>query len=301
MKTSFGPMDGPQWDRHCQGLLSLRHRDTDYQKVPAKFGGDYGIEGFTKSGDAYQCYCAEGEPTDKELYENQRDKITEDINKLINNEAKLCSILGGTKIKKWVFLTPDYKDKALLKHCAKKQEEVRRKGCTHIDADFTIVIQTEDHFIPEAQLLLSAGKGQVSIPMPIIESAEIVSWKNSQNDIYVKLLEKISKIPDVRNADEYAELNIQRYLEGMQRLDDLRKKFPTHWEKVIEIKRQQERKVKRYTLAPNTEPGVFIEGCMREFEIMVEKTLGSSIDPALSASLAEEAISGLLVECPLDF
>jgi hypothetical protein len=301
MQTSFGPMDGPQWERHSHQLLALRHREDDYQKVPAKFGGDLGIEGFTKNGVAYQCYCPSDNPTDKELYEHQRDKITEDIGKLIKNEKQLSSLLGTTKITKWVFLTPDYKNKALLAHCAKKEEEVRRKSCAHISTSFSIVIKTETDFIPEGQTLVSAGKGQVSISIPVIASPDIISWKNSQGDMYVKLLGKISKIPQVKNPDSYAELNIQRYLEGQQRLDQLRKTFPIHWEKVIEIKRQQERKVKRYTVAPSMEAGLFIENCMKEFEVMVEKTLGNSIDPALSASLAEESISGLLVECPLDF
>jgi hypothetical protein len=301
MKTSFGPMDGPEWERHSHQLLSLRHRDDDYQKVPAKFGGDFGIEGFTKSGIAYQCYCPSDEPTDKELYKHQRVKITEDIGKLIKNEKQLSSLLGTTKITKWVFLTPDYKDKALLAHCAKKEKEVRQRSCSHIDANFSIVIKTEADFITEGQTLISAGKGQVSISIPVIASPDITSWKNSQGDMYVKLLAKISKIPKVKDADGYAELNIQRYLEGQQRLDQLRKTFPIYWEKVIEIKRQQERKVKRYTVAPNIEAGLFIENCMKEFESMVERTLGNSIDPALSASLAEESISSLLVECPLDF
>jgi hypothetical protein len=62
-------MDGNAWEEYCHHLLRIRH--TDYQKVPAKYGGDLGIEGFTFSGLVFQCYCCDDDPSGRDLYEKQ--------------------------------------------------------------------------------------------------------------------------------------------------------------------------------------------------------------------------------------
>ena len=57
MNTSNGNMCGSEWDEYCHRLLSLKYSNY-YQRVPSKFGGDLGIEGFVQhSGIVFQCYC----------------------------------------------------------------------------------------------------------------------------------------------------------------------------------------------------------------------------------------------------
>jgi len=56
-------------------LLKRHHGHTNYQEVPAKHGGDLGLEGFSTNGCAYQCYAAQGYRDTNSLYEAQRDKM----------------------------------------------------------------------------------------------------------------------------------------------------------------------------------------------------------------------------------
>ena len=65
--------------------------------------GDLGIEGFTRTGKVFQCYCPEAPYEADELYEKQRDKINKDLNKLIKYKDELRKYLRRCKNKNLVF------------------------------------------------------------------------------------------------------------------------------------------------------------------------------------------------------
>ena len=86
--TAHGTFDGDSWEKFCQVCFKLKYEVDGYQEIPA-WQGDFGIEGFTRTGTLFQCYCPDEDYSGDELYEKQRDKITEDLNKLIKNEVPL--------------------------------------------------------------------------------------------------------------------------------------------------------------------------------------------------------------------
>src|SRR5678815_4735884 len=94
---------GDEWQERVCLWLSIRHRE-DWVSVPDSHGGDFGIEGFTRSGLAYQCYAAHGLPNVADLYEKQRRKMTADIKKFCENCDELKKIFGTTKIKRWILV-----------------------------------------------------------------------------------------------------------------------------------------------------------------------------------------------------
>jgi hypothetical protein len=153
MRVSFGHIGGNQWEEYCQKLFKLKYENQNYQEIPARYSGDLGLEGHTTTGKAFQCYCPDNDPTSKELYEGQRDKITDDIGKLIKNEFKLLKILGATKIKSWYLVTPKYENKDLLAHCKKKASHVLSKKCSHIAEGFDVFIQTETDYMVESTFI----------------------------------------------------------------------------------------------------------------------------------------------------
>lgn len=75
-----GYMTGNEWEDLCVRCYRIRYQKDNYTEIPAIQGGDAGIEGFTNKGVVHQCYCPEREYTDDQLYEHQRDKLT-DIHK----------------------------------------------------------------------------------------------------------------------------------------------------------------------------------------------------------------------------
>lgn len=84
-----GYMTGNAWEELCVKCYRLRYQREHYTAIPAVQGGDAGIEGFTHSGIVHQCYCPERIYSDNELYTHQRDKLTADIEKLMNNGERL--------------------------------------------------------------------------------------------------------------------------------------------------------------------------------------------------------------------
>lgn len=59
--------DGDQWESFCHTCLKHRHQNDNYKPVDAvsykpideKDKGDYGLDGYTATGIAYQCYLPE--------------------------------------------------------------------------------------------------------------------------------------------------------------------------------------------------------------------------------------------------
>ena len=93
IKGKYGNYDGNHWEEVCQQCMKIKYQKDGYQELPA-CQGDLGIEGFTRNGTVIQCYCPDEDYAPKEMYEKQRDKVTTDLQKLINNKyiPKLISV-----------------------------------------------------------------------------------------------------------------------------------------------------------------------------------------------------------------
>ena len=70
-QRKYGDFEGDSWEDFCQQCLKIRYRDEKYQEIPAHFGGDMGIEGFTRTGKVFQCYC----PDEYFWHQNLQAKI----------------------------------------------------------------------------------------------------------------------------------------------------------------------------------------------------------------------------------
>ena len=231
MIIAIGEVDGDLWEEYCQKVFRLRYKDNGYQEVPAKYGGDLGIEGFTKDGIVFQCYCPDGVPSSDELYTNQRDKITRDISKLVKNGKDLIKLMGDTKIKEWHFVTPLYENKELLSHCQKKVKEVLEKNCDHISSTFSILVKTDDDYIEERGIIVGVGIYSISISHKV-EDTDIIDWKSKNNNLINTLDRKLEKI--VKDDDKrlrLIEINLKNYLIGQRIMEHIRIGFPEHHEK----------------------------------------------------------------------
>jgi len=233
MRTSLGQMDGNSWEEYCQKLLRMRY--ADYQEVPAQFGGDLGIEGFTLSGIVFQCYCPDEDPSGKDLYEYQRDKITKDITKLIKNSHKISALGAGT-IREWHFLTPRYNSRHLLDHCRKKESEVRNKNLPTIDTGFTIYLKVDDDYIAERQIYLGTGHTQIQPSTEDIPQEKLEELLGSANAIVLNIKSKLGKL--ALNPSHHLSLTrelIEGYVIGQNELATMNEKFPSTYSSVIQL------------------------------------------------------------------
>ena len=145
------PMDGDEWQNWANQLLTERYSPTNYVKIPDT-EGDGGLEGFTrKEGHAFQSYGAESGKTAKQLYEAQRNKMTDDINKFINNRQLLSKLLGQTKITCWTLFVPRQSLKDLVAHANVKTQEVLAATLPYVAPGFYVTICDEEHFASERE------------------------------------------------------------------------------------------------------------------------------------------------------
>jgi hypothetical protein len=302
MNTSIGQFDGPRWEKYCQRLLKLKYGDDGYQEVPARYGGDLGIEGYTQTGIVFQCYCPDGNPSSQELYEKQRNKITADTGKLKKYENELTKLLGDIKIRWWHFLTPSYDSRHLLSHCNQRTSKVLSWGCQHIHSDFRILLRDEDCFIREREVLLGRLDYDISLDAVDVAAADIEDWIADNNALYATLDDKLSKVvTDSGRRNRYSKKNIELYLQGQNMLDDMLASFPEYYQNLMKLKAAKAMKAEHDSLLQIQPPKDFLISVGEEYQEALLSDLGAALAPGMSEILVREAVASWLIECPLDF
>ncbi|PZV23334.1 MAG: hypothetical protein DCF12_19210 [Snowella sp.] len=306
-QLSIQEWSGEEWEKLIQRLLKRHHGHTNYQEVPAKHGGDLGLEGFSTNGFAYQCYAAQGQRDTKSLYEAQRDKITTDINKFINNGSDLMRLFGDIIICRWCLVVPIYESKQLLEHATKKTQQVLARNLPYVAPDFRIMIVTYQNFEKEIQELATAGVLKIDTTLENIKvEPEIVEqWlsDNSDGELLNKLDFKSRKIKNLVAAQKTEAFKNQianNYLIGQNLLSELNKKFPDLYSRIKNCKITYETNLALKSLLNTHSPNTHLDNILNEYSNQLSKEI-----PNLSSShiqiLCYEAISDWLMRCPLDF
>ncbi|MEV1002800.1 hypothetical protein [Nonomuraea sp. NPDC050202] len=217
------------WEEYCILLLTRQWGADKVQRVPARHGGDLGIEAFTHDGHALQCYAPEDESTVKDRYENQRDKLTEDLGKLEKNEKELLRLLGGVRIKCYLFMVPVFDSSKIVQHASGKAEEYRQKSLPHLHEDFHIIVCTDDQFAFTRDQILRRPYSLIETQTSGVE--EVREWILSNEASVDAMKRKLAtpELPEPRRT-RYIEGLITQYIEGANGLDKLRAKYPDQWE-----------------------------------------------------------------------
>lgn len=293
-----------QWEEYCVRLLQARYPLGEFQPVPATDRGDYGIEGFATDGCAFQCYASEALATG-DLYEHQRSKMHEDIQKFINNSAGLKKLLAGIVIKNWVFLVPEVRSKKLIEYAGRKQEEVRSAKLSYAHPEFHISVLTDDAFATERAMLIHTGAQVLHLPELPVPPSSIDAWEsNASNDpLNARLADKIGRMSSftaepMRHA--FRREMIRRFIAGENMLDQVRAYSPETWEDILEIKTARESVMRAEQILSGHTPQRFIE-TQREELVARYKHRITGLSHETFDTLSWEAISEWLVRCPLDF
>lgn len=305
--------NGDEWEEFCHSCLKIKHQHDNYKSVDASSGGDSGIDGFTATGEVYQCYCPEKEYSDKELYEKQRDKITKDIQKLYDYQSSIKPLLNGVKIKNWHFTTPLYKEKSLILHCNEKENLVKSWNLDFIDVNFKIAITDIGHFrqvmlyvLPDVRKVAgSAIDFTVSVP----DSSILEEYKKNtgNNHLINNAVDKNTKLFP-KNGVDYSEsilertnLTIEDYLIGENIKKLWSNEFDSQYEKFLRLISTMEREVKKQSTLPFEDNAKKVD----EIRNMVKHKLDIEFPNFLSESNKEEIASAVvadwLMRCPLNF
>jgi hypothetical protein len=295
--------EGEEWEKHIQILLKMHYGVGNYQEVKAKHMGDYGIEGYSTCGSVFQCYATEAYET-KQKYEAQRNKITTDINKFINNKDKLIEVFGKTIINRWILLVPSFDSVWLVQHASKKAEDVLKANLPYVSQDFKVIIETDECFLKEIKVLTGVGAIEYDAPDLEIKNTDREHWLKSNHGLVNNLELKGNKIPKI-NADGKIEgfksLIVGHYLRGQNYLENLNNYNPDLYARISDCKLTYEYGLETmsYISSPSA-PDIHLQDAKKEYFEQLQKSF-----PNLPISKIEilvwEAISDWLMRCPLDF
>ncbi|MEK4192836.1 hypothetical protein NYE59_07170 [Paenibacillus sp. FSL L8-0323] len=309
IKTRFGQYNGDSWEETCQLFLKKKYHSQDYQEMVAHSQGDLGIEGFTRTGLVFQCYCPDEEYESKKLYELQRDKITTDLGKLSKNKKELIKYFGDVKIKKWIFLTPIYRNKELISHCQQKAIEFKKNYEMKdlLDDEFDVLVQDEGFFVEEMLYVKAVLEEKIDINVATPTVEEVIDWKQCEAESVQILFRKISKLfHGNSNAEvytnKYVDIIIRNFIKGQNVFDELRDNHPALLEKLVRIKSGIESHIEQELLLTTLQPKEFIQGVQSKYKSALEsEAFGRMISYVLQEDVVKEAEADWLVRCPLDF
>lgn len=304
-RTKYGPFNGDTWEDLCQQIFKKKYGSIGYQEMKAS-PGDFGIEGFTKkSGLAFQCYCPDNNYTQDELYEKQRDKITKDLKKLKTYEKELKSRLGDTKIKEWVFVSPELNHNKLLEHAQKKLEELKDLGLSIISEDITILLKDADFYTTEInhfqiingeKLVFDDGVQTLSIHESDEDLSEYEKNINRKNKVRCNHKsssddEKLRKINEITNKN---------WLEGEGFIKKIETAAPKIYHHIVRVINQYEDEV--------SEISISWTGTADDLTTKVKENLFQRLRdeiPDMSATdqrkISNHMVAKWIALCPLDF
>lgn len=302
---------GDSWEELCVQCYRLRYQAHHYQAIPSVHDGDAGIEGFTNSGVVHQCYFPERKYSDQEHYEHLRKKLTNDINKLLNNGARL-RMLGVPIIREWHFNIPEYRDTRILTHAVNKSIEVLEakkrdpKALEHISEDFTIIIKVADDFRPEISRIVRTTITDKKIDLSI-KHTSTPDWNKCDSEKVKNIRGKIGAVMNTGEDDEslnkLAQVFIESYISGLDILSSLQINFPEIYDDLLRLESAYKNEVRIRTLL-NTNRSMnqnVFNSILEAFQQKLEKDFSHSLTQAAISELKLDLVASWLADCSMDF
>lgn len=309
-----GYMNGNAWEDLCVMCYRMRYQDEHYTPISAAQGGDGGIEGFTQNGIVHQCYCPEKHYSDDDNYKHMRNKMTEDIGKLLKPEyIKRLKDWGVPRIKEWHFVIPEQKDSRIVKHAETKRKEVlaakeaNKTMYTHIDDDFKIYIMCADDFLPEISRIVLAPHKDYLLNLAIrdVDALDYTKCDSEKVENIKRKIKAIKNTNDDADVDVVYLVNyyIKSYLSGVAILNKLRLSFPEIHESLIELEQscKNDVSVKTRIITDNLGNAHIFNEILNDFENKLKEQFTTTINLASIGELKQDLIASWLADCSMEF
>lgn len=307
-----GYMDGDAWEDLCVRCYRMKYQGEHYVAIPAVHKGDAGIEGYTKSGIVHQCYCPERSYSDNELYSHQRDKLSADIKKLIENAPRMKA-LGIPLIHEWHFNIPEYKDSRILAHATAKQAEVLSEksknpsACSHIADDFQIIIKIAEDLAPEISNILRTTITNNRLNLAVQHSSS-PDWTKCDSTKVENIRRKIKAVMHIDDDSDPAlnrviGLYVDYYISGMENMSNLRIGFPEIYEDLYRLEQIFKNEVSIRTLM-NTDHSMnqsVFTTILSDFGEKLEKEFSTIFNQASISEVKQDLIASWLADCSMEF
>ena len=290
------------WERYVKGLLSIRY-SSNFVAVPDGHGGDFGLEGFTRDGHAYQCYFCDEPVSVRERFEKQQTKIRKDLKKFVDNSQHLTKLLGLTKITQWNLVVPKHDSALLVQYAQKKAAEIMDLGLPYVGDTFVVNILTDDSF-PQERHILTRKPEVLARTVSIVPGDDAIQCYEKDKPALVSTLDrKINKLKTLETPSRRSEFRkkiLEFYLAGQNSLEELHRKWPTIYEDAIHCKAVRERHLSaECMIAEGTAAETLNQAINRYRDNLASSVPG--IDGETAETLVYEAVADWMLRCPLSF
>lgn len=306
-------LDGKSWEELCLSCYRMKYSNEHFHEIPAGYLGDGGIEGFTKNGIVIQCYCPEDPNlSHDDLYENQRNKITKDINKLIDlKNGELLKSIGVPQIKEWHFLVPEYKDRRILQHIEKKRKVVidKKNGDSkydYISEQFDVSIKVAADFRTEIYSLIRDQMTNIKLNLALREDKPI-NWGECDNEKINNVRRKVIAINPILEKNEDAlnnllDMYMSAYIQGVEMLKNIGNSFPDLRKDILDFANEYQHDIRTQTLLNDDHKlnSKLFKKIGDEFQEKISKQL-KYLDQISIMQLKRNLIAGWLADCSMEF
>lgn len=291
--------DSHEWEQKCMQLLAIRYGD-ELQLIESR-SGDFGLEAFTRdTGLGFQCYAPLEPLSSKERYEKHRNKLTRDLGKLEANETELLVILGSTKLKRYVFMVPQFEPR-LLEHCGNQCTRMKSKKLRILADGFDIVVQTARNYPTERAQLIERALEPLHLEITDVDEGARAEWATENVSLVSVLMTKIAKFGlSQEEQEELRDEFLGHYLRREQLLEQIFSDAPeTHVRLEAHI-RHREHLLAMSRLMGTAQPLEHANTVIRELtrELLDES---KALQLPGAEALAYGTAADWMVRCPLDF
>jgi len=264
-------------------------------------GGDYGIEGYSRDGVAYQCYADQDSANRRDRTDKQKAKLRRDVRKLRDNAHQIETVLGGVVLHAYVLMVPDYHAAELVAYANERAEDARSWGLPFIADDFTILIKTPSDYPAAYAAAMRDGEAEANIAEPRVPLERIRDFPEEEPALVTVLDEKLEVLRALTGADvaPLRQKFIQWYLAREEILTQIRGEWPHLWDAVEQARRLREDRLEIESQLATESADRRLTTLLADFENQLAEIGG--IRPSDAQRLAYGQSADWLMRCPLRF
>lgn len=294
---------GNEWEDLCEACLQEKYKNEIFVPVSARTHGDWGMDGFTKTGIIFQCYNPDEENLGaKELYEKLRIKMNNDLKKVEKYKNEIKELMEGQKVKLWILLTYEIPNKEIHSYATQKSKEYREKKLEILDESFKVI--AEPFSFIKNYVQSSNFNKKLSYSNSISEYNE--KLEQELNSEYLNNLDR--KLKALFGTKEsliisLKQTNILKYSIGMEICEKFQKDFPKKYEKFLEVIKTFELNLEEEVLimsGDKSDKKIFSE-IREKLDKKLKEVFSNELDCVFLDKLKDYYISFWLLRCPLNF
>lgn len=296
-------LKGDEWEELCEECLQEKFKAEVFIPITANTHGDWGIDGYVKTGIVIQCYNPDEENlSPSSLDKKLKVKINTDLKKLKTYQNDLRNLLNGTKIKRWVLLTCKILDKDIHLYANKKADEYRKENLDILDENFNVEVQ------PFSFISAYVNTTRFKINY---QNNEVIGYnedlEKSLESNYLENLNRKLMVLCKNNSDEVKSLkkiHIIKYCRGMEVCKKFEEDYPKKYKIFLDAIKSFELNIEEelILLKDGDRSDKTIFGIIKEkLEKNLKNNFSSELDNNFLDKLRDYYVSLWLLQCPIDF